>query len=158
MTTTHLRNRKSFTVQEANAALPLVRAIVRDLTELSSEVIERRERLSTLLVGRRHDAHDPYRQELAHVEEELENDTERLREFVGELHELGVEPKSVTEGLVDFPSMLDGRPVCLCWKLGEPEVLYWYERGATFHDRQPLAAASAAGDDGAPGDGHTAES
>lgn len=143
--------KKNFTVQQANAALPLVRAIVSDLVELSREVIERRQRLAMLFDGRRRDSADPYRAELAQIEDEVEKDTQRLREFVDELVQLGVEPKSATEGLVDFPSIMEGRQVFLCWKLGEPEVLHWHELDAGFQGRQPLAAGSMA-DGGVPGD------
>ena len=145
--------RKRFTAQEANATLPLVRAIVKDLVELSREVIERRERVSVLVGGRARDANDPYREELAQIEEDLDKDSVRLRELVEELRELGVEPKSVTDGVVDFPARIDGRPVYLCWKLGEPEVLYWHERGAGFPGRRPLlAAGNVAGRDAAGND------
>jgi hypothetical protein len=147
---THTKVRKHFTVEQANAALPLVRAIVRDLAELSREVIERRERLSVLVAGRARDPRDPYREELAQIEDELDKDNRRLRGYVEELLELGVEPKSVTQGVVDFPSRLDEQRVYLCWKLGEPEVLHWHAPNATFRERQPLAVGSAAGD-GAPG-------
>jgi len=44
--------RRYFTVEQANAMLPLVRAIVRDLSDLSSDVIERRDRLNQLKAGR----------------------------------------------------------------------------------------------------------
>jgi hypothetical protein len=69
-----------------------------------------------------------------------------LQEYVEELRQLGVEPKNGPEGLVDFPAMLDGRPVFLCWKLGEPEVMFWHDLEAGFQGRQPLAAGSVAGD------------
>jgi len=131
---------KTFTVQEASATLPLVRAIVSDLVHLARDVVERRQRVSALTAGRPHDAHDPYHQELAQIEEELEKDTRQLEEYIEELRQLGVEPKSATEGLVDFPSFLDGREVYLCWKLGEPEVLFWHDLDAGFRGRQPLAA------------------
>ncbi len=136
--------RKSFTVHEANAMLPLVRAITRDLAKLSREVVERRERLALLLGGRTVDAKDPYQEELIQISEELENDSRRLQEFVGELRQLGVEPKA--GGLVDFPAVLDGRKVFLCWQLGEPEVLYWHELDAGFRDRQPLSAEALVGE------------
>ena len=140
-----LKNRKVFTVEQANAALPLVRAIATDLARLSRDVIERRERLSFLASGRDRDKRDLYGQELAQVEEELQRDTERLQEYVEELRELGVEPKNGPEGLIDFPAVMDGRPVFLCWKLGEPEVLHWHDLEAGFRGRQPLTADSAAG-------------
>ncbi len=138
---------KTFTVQEANATLPLVRAIVSDLVHLARDVVERRQRVSALTAGRPHDARDPYHQELAQIGEELEKETRQLEEFVEELRRLGVEPKSATEGLVDFPFLLDGREVYLCWKLGEPEVLFWHELDAGFRGRQSLAAGVGAGQD-----------
>ena len=146
MTASSWGKRKLFTVEQANAALPLVRAIASDLAQLSRDVIERRERLSTLLAGRERGSRDLYGEELAHVEAELEKDSERLQEYVEELRDLGVDPKNGPEGLVDFPAMLDGKPVYLCWKLGEPEVLFWHDLDAGFRGRQPLTAGSSLGD------------
>ncbi|NQU22374.1 MAG: DUF2203 domain-containing protein [Candidatus Nealsonbacteria bacterium] len=145
------RPRRVFTVDEANAALPLVRAIVSDLAEVTRELLERRQRLSLLIDGRDADADDPYRAELLQVGERLEEDGRCVRQYVEELLQLGVEPTSGPEGLVDFPSMMDGRPVYLCWKLGEPEVLYWHERDAGFRERQPLPANVVGGRRGAHG-------
>lgn len=151
MTPSSWGKRKLFTVEQANAALPLVRAIAADLARLSRDVIERRERLATLLAGRERGTRDLYGEELAHVEAELEKDSERLQEYVEELRELGVDPKNGPEGLVDFPSMLDGKPVYLCWKLGEPEVLFWHDLDAGFRGRQPLTAGSSPAADGEDG-------
>jgi len=148
----HPISSRNFTAREANATLPLVRAIVSDLTELSRDVIQRRERMAGLPSVRACSAPDPYREEMVQIKEELDRDIRRLREYVEELLALGVQPRSVTRGLVDFPAMIDGRPAYLCWKLGEPEVLHWHERDAPFHDRQPLAAASVAEAGGPPGD------
>lgn len=136
--------RRLFTVEQANAALPLVRAIAADLSQLSREVIDRRERLAHLRGGRELKSYGPYSEELAQVEEELARDGQRLQEYVEELRQLGVEPKNGPEGLVDFPGEMDGRLVWLCWKLGEPEVLYWHELEAGFSGRQPLVAGSVA--------------
>lgn len=144
--------RRLFTVEQANASLPLVRAITADLARLSREVIERRERLALLSSGRHSGAKDMYSEELAQIEEELDKDAQQLQAYVLELRELGVEPKSGAEGLVDFPAMMDDRLVFLCWKLGEPEVLHWHELDAGFNGRQSLVAGSAA-EHGASGDG-----
>jgi len=140
--------RRSFTPEEANAALPLVRAIVRDLVDLAREVVQRRQRVQPLLHRRKHDSNSPYGEELAQIEEALEQDTRRLQGYVEELRELGVQPRSVTEGLVDFPATIEGREVCLCWKLDEPEVFYWHDPDAGFQERQPLPATGRMGQDG----------
>ena len=125
--------------------LPLVRAITQDLANLSRDVIDRRERLAHLLAGRELNRDDPYSSELVQVEDELRRDVERLQGYVAELRELGVEPKSGEEGLVDFPAAIDGRTVYLCWRLGEPEVLYWHEIDGGFQGRRRLTASTATG-------------
>jgi hypothetical protein len=134
-----------FTVAEANAMLPLVRAIARDLVRLSREVVERHQRVEHLKAGRSITFGDPYDEELAQVDEELTKDRERLHEYVEELRQLGVEPKSGVDGIVDFPAMLDGELVYLCWKYGESEILYWHSLDGGFSTRQRLTAAALAG-------------
>lgn len=125
--------RKSFTVAQANAALPLVRAIVRDITALAVDLRARHERLSGSpgLSA----AHDEEREQARAA---LERDLERLRELEDELAELGVELKDYFLGLADFPSEMDGRPVYLCWKAGEDEVSHWHELDAGFAGRRKL--------------------
>jgi hypothetical protein len=140
-TMTNTDEPKIFTLDQANAMLPLVRAIVRDLADLSRDVLDRRERLAFLLAGREADAKDLYRDELSQIEQELHKDNDRLREYVRELQELGVEPKNGPEGLVDFRCVMDGRVVYLCWKYGEPEIGFWHELDAGFAGRQKLPEA-----------------
>lgn len=134
--------RKLFTVEQANAALPLVRAIATDLANLSREVLERRDRIAMLRGNRDKDARNPYLDELAQAEEELQKDCDRLQEYASELEELGVDLKNGLEGLLDFPAKMDGRYVYLCWKLGEPEVLFWHDLEAGYAGRQPLTAGA----------------
>jgi hypothetical protein len=134
-----------FTIEQANAMLPLVRAITTDLATLAKDVVERRHRLALLTSGRDLKQGDPYSDELAQMDADLERDASRLQGYVDELRELGVEPKGAVEGLVDFPCKLDGRIVLLCWKLGEPEVLYWHAVDSGFAGRQPLTAGSVTG-------------
>lgn len=152
------RPSKLFTVEQANAILPLVRAITADLVQLSREVMDRRERLALLSAGRKATAKDPYTEELAQIEEELDKDSEQLQAYVDELRELGVEPKSGPEGLVDFPCLMDERIVLLCWKLGEPEVTHWHELDAGFAGRQSLVAGSAVAGDSTHDDGQQGDS
>ena len=134
-----------FTIDQANATLPLVRAITGDLATLAKDVVERRHRLALLTSGRDLKPGDPYSDELTQMEADLERDAIRLQGYVDELRELGVEPKGAVEGLVDFPCMMDGKLVLLCWKLGESEVLYWHDLDSGFAGRQLLTAGSVSG-------------
>ena len=133
--------RQFFHVEDANAMLPLVRAIAEDLSQLSREVMERRERLTVLRGHRQQARQDVYSEELAQVEQDLEQDGQKLQEYVEELRQLGVEPKNGILGLMDFPAWLDGREVYLCWQLGESEITHWHEIDAGFSGRQPLLPA-----------------
>ena len=128
---------KLFTPEQANAMLPLVRAIVSDLVTLSQEVYERRQRLARLTKGREL-GDDPYAEELVEMERELDRDGERIRGYAKELQDLGVELKDPFTGLVDFPWERDGRTVYLCWQFDEAEVGHWHELDAGFGGRCPL--------------------
>ena len=130
--------KKYFTVAEANSTLPLVRAIVRDVTELAAELRERHERLNRIKPGGRFRLSEAHDEELQQVQAELERGQEKMAEYVRELQQLGVELKDYTTGLIDFPSIMNGRVVYLCWRLGEPEVAHWHELEAGFMGRQRL--------------------
>ena len=58
---------------------------------------------------------------------------------LAELEALGVQLKDFERGLVDFPSLRDGRVVLLCWQLGEGDELeWWHDVDAGFAGRTPL--------------------
>ena len=136
-----------FTIEQANAMLPLVRAITLDLVTLARDVVERRQRLGSFAKRKANTAGDLYADELISMQQAVADDTERLQEYIAELRRLGLEPKGALEGLVDFPAIIDGKLVYLCWKLGEAEVTHWHELDAGFAGRQSLVAGVAAGDE-----------
>ena len=63
---------------------------------------------------------------------------DRLAERNSELESIGIQLKDRRIGLIDFPSELDGRPMLLCWQLGEPSVQFWHDVDAGYAGRQPL--------------------
>ena len=136
--------RKYFSLEEANRTLPLVKAIVGDIVRQFQTVNELKGRLTAVQRDRRRNANDPYSEELAQSQAEMELQEEKLASYINELTKLGVELKG-PDGLCDFPSIMDDREVCLCWRLGEPQVMHWHELDAGFAGRQPLAALSGPG-------------
>jgi hypothetical protein len=124
-----LVRRTIFTLDEANASLPLVRAIVSDLAKLAQDIDDRRNRLAFLLNDGHRSPHPFYRDELLQIEKDVERDTYRLREYGEELRALGLESSSDCDGTVDFPGLLNGRKVFFCWQLGEPQISFWREPG-----------------------------
>ncbi len=131
------KKRRYYTVEEANKALPLVRMIVGDIVRQYRVVEELQQRLSNVAKERRRPTNDFYSEELAQSQAELDVEETKLRSFIEELRRLGVEFKGA-DGLCDFYSLMDGREVFLCWKLGEAEVRYWHDLDAGFAGRRPL--------------------
>jgi len=63
---------------------------------------------------------------------------ELISEHLQAIQELGVLVKDLDIGLCDFPHMMEGRVVYLCWKLGEAEIRWWHEVNSGYSGRQPL--------------------
>ena len=124
---------KLFTLEEANALLPAVREILR-------RIQSSRRRLSV------------YRRQAKLAAEGAEQGgggmeggwlyakiLTKLTDEIAELDAIGVQLKDFDRGLVDFPSLREGRVVLLCWQLGEGDQLeWWHDMDAGFAGRTPL--------------------
>lgn len=132
------KKRKYYSVAEANATLPLLRVILRDITALAADLRERYERLSGLQQTAGLDqAHE---EEVQQLLTEFERGQMKMHEYELELDKLSIELKDYYTGLVDFRHLKDGKEVYLCWKLGEADVAHWHELDAGFTGRQKLAS------------------
>lgn len=125
---------KVFTLEEANRTLPLVKRIVGDIVAAHGELQQRAAEYPTV---------DPRAPDAEERRRELRREIERLTDianrYIAELHELGCLFKGFEEGLVDFYTLKGGRPVFLCWKLGEERIEWWHELDGGYLGRQPLA-------------------
>ena len=124
---------KTFTIEQANRTLPLVRRIVQDIVDEYARWQELVRTLDVLAAGPGRAA-----AEIDRLQRDIQSAATAIDRCVGELRELGVEMKGFDVGLVDFPGQMGGRPVYLCWRLGEPEVAHWHECDAGFAGRRPL--------------------
>jgi hypothetical protein len=116
---------RGWTVEEANAALPMVRSALERIRELVAAARRQRETTEEQLRGNGH-----ARAPAAGAE---------LRAAVEQLTGAGIVLRDVDAGLVDFPARLpDGRGYLLCWVLGEPEVAWWHWPETGFAGRRPL--------------------
>lgn len=131
------KQKKYYTAAEANATLPLVRAILGDVMQLAADLRERTERLRRAGAGKQR-RDDAQAEELQQVHAELERDQEKMAEFFAELGGLGIELKDPFTGLIDFPCWMNNHEVYLCWRHGEPEVAHWHEVNAGFSGRQKI--------------------
>jgi hypothetical protein len=61
-----------------------------------------------------------------------------LKTELEHLAERGILLRDPEIGLIDFPAERGGRPVYLCWRLGEDQVAWYHEANAGFGSRKPL--------------------
>jgi hypothetical protein len=61
-----------------------------------------------------------------------------VRRLLLALQEAGLVVRDIERGLIDFPAILDGREVYLCWELGEDDVAFWHDLEGGFGGREPL--------------------
>lgn len=124
---------KIFTIQEANALLPEVKIILakiqrahRKLSKFSDEAKKASEAAEQGGGGIQNGA--AYATALTELTIQL-----------SDLEGLGVQLKDFERGLIDFPSLRDGRVVLLCWQMGEGDELeWWHDIDAGFAGRTPL--------------------
>lgn len=132
---------KLFTATEATHLLEQVRPLLeqlqrsqRSIVELTRQLDDHREKISA---GNGHPV-----QELQRRIDELTDRQLRVVEECDEalkrLQELGGVLKDLSQGLVDFYSMRDGKVVFLCWRLGEAQVGFWHSLETGFASRQPV--------------------
>lgn len=124
---------KLFTIDEANSLLPSVRPIVKSIQQSHR-------RLGSF--------QNPAKQAAEGAEQGGGGmlDGPRYARLLVEmsaraeqLEALGIQLKDYRQGLIDFPSMRDGRVVLLCWKADEGDrVEWWHDVEAGFAGRQPL--------------------
>jgi hypothetical protein len=61
-----------------------------------------------------------------------------VRVLLGRIEELGVVIRDIDRGLIDFPAVIEGREVYLCWELDEQEIGFWHDLESGYGDRRPL--------------------
>ena len=124
---------KLFTVPEANALLPNVRIIVGKIQRAYQKLSQFREEAKKAAEAAEQGG-GGMESGVAYAAVLTELTTQ-----VTELEALGVQLKDFERGLVDFPSLRDGRVVLLCWQLGEGDELeWWHDIDAGFAGRTPL--------------------
>ena len=130
---------KTFTLEEANAALPEVRRLAGQAAELAQLIpeLQDQERVLAYKVARR-EVKQEERETLDLSRSALRDAELGLSRALLDLEGIGVLVKDPASGLMDFLSHRDGELVELCWKLGEDRVEHWHRIGEGFAGRKPV--------------------
>ena len=121
---------RHFSREEANALLPEVEPLLRSLGEARDRLTdsEAHELLSDAAPSNGGGA--PGR---AVGDAFLE-----VRDLLARIQGLGIVIRDIERGLIDFPAVIEGSEVYLCWQFDEPEIEYWHDLESGFGGRQPL--------------------
>jgi hypothetical protein len=130
---------KYFTLHEAQELLPVIAPHLEQAREQKRKVDQLDEVLSRasaeiMILG----GSIPPRKKLAQTRLERDELAAELKESVSKVIETGCLIKDLEVGLVDFPAMLQGEEVYLCWKLGEERIEYWHRVHEGFAGRKLL--------------------
>lgn len=111
--------KRIFTIEEAEQTLPLVRSIVEDILATGGSL-----------------KRDP-------TTATSEEEQQQLQDLIFELQEMGCFYKdwNFELGLVDFPAMVEGEIVFLCWRSDEPALRFYHRMEDGYGGRRPLPKA-----------------
>ena len=128
-----------FTLQQAERLLPKVESAIRDAIaaksgyEQAEEEMQNFSRRIMMLGGIVVD----HTQVLEH-RDRRESSAQRLKETIEKIQEFGCLVKDLDTGLIDFPTLLNGVEVYLCWKLGESGIQFWHGVEEGFRGRKSI--------------------
>lgn len=130
-----------FTLQQAEKLLPEVASAIREAISLKAEYQQAQgewqsfsQRVS-VMGGVRVD-----RAQLSERKNHREKAARDLQQAIQQVHQFGCLVKDLDIGLIDFPTLLQGQEVYLCWKLGEPGIQFWHGVDEGFRGRKPIDA------------------
>ena len=137
-----------YDIERANVRLPELSETLLILRGLRGDVVALRDRIVELnapwaLAGA--GASFPAGTSRSDAEEEtrvlrmrLQGLFDQMQAAVAQIDAWGIQLREIETGLVDFPTLVAGRPIWLCWRLGEGEIGWWHEVTEGFDSRRRL--------------------
>lgn len=124
---------KIFTLDEANELLPTAREILIKIKMLHGYLAFFRDQAQNAALASEHGG-GGMQSGSKYVSSLYE-----IGKLTTEIDNLGIQLKDYDRGLIDFPSMRNGRMILLCWQLDEgDEILWWHDFESGFAGRQRL--------------------
>ncbi|HTW44811.1 MAG TPA: DUF2203 domain-containing protein [Acidobacteriaceae bacterium] len=130
---------KHFTLDEAQSLLPVLEALLKRAIEAKQSLEEIQQEIQALSTriflsgGMFLDVEQLRRRRAAH-----DTHVQQAKDSLAEIEAIGVQVKDLDTGLLDFPCLIDGETVLLCWKMGEERIEYWHTLDGGFRGRQPV--------------------
>jgi hypothetical protein len=122
--------KKHYTRDEARALLPRLRQWLAKLKELGQRLRKLDERVKTIL--------EPGRDIGGETVNNWIRTMADVQQIGAEFRQREIQLKDLERGLVDFPAIIAGREVFLCWEDGEEDIEFWHELDTGYAGRERL--------------------
>ena len=122
----------TFTPDQATKMLPLVKSITRDVQACWDKIVVLRTEIEDAFKKKNIEAPSFLRDELNHL-------VDKTNAYIQEVESLGLYVAEFKRGIVNFPSIKDGRKVFLSWKMDEDVVEFWHELDETIDSRRHVS-------------------
>jgi len=131
-------SKKYFTPHEANSLIPYIRMDLFLLQEVKREFKRKAALLRELRYEYEQLSLDPPEERLFELEASMEFLHMEAKTLTDSIRMKGAQLKDVDHGVVDFPALLNGKEVLLCWRQGEEHIQYYHGDGTGYCGRRPL--------------------
>jgi hypothetical protein len=127
-----------YSIDDANAALPDVERILLDLRDQREELIRLRDQVVEAQSGAAPTTGGTTTADTRTLRLRMQFLVDQMQAGVTRLVDRDVTLREIEAGLIDFPALVSGRQVWLCWRLGEGEIAWWHEIDDGFAGRRRL--------------------
>ncbi|HXJ60522.1 MAG TPA: DUF2203 domain-containing protein [Verrucomicrobiae bacterium] len=124
---------KHYTIEEARALLPQLRQWLAELSRSRQKVTQLDQRLGQIVsVG--NDAG-------GNIVNDWIRHLAAIKRVLDQFKSREIQIKDIDRGLVDFPAVLAGREVFLCWEKDEEDIEFWHDLDTGYAGRERLPEA-----------------
>jgi hypothetical protein len=130
---------RTFTLDEAHSLLPVLESLLR--TAISNKkIMEEVEAEMQALTHRIFLNGGTHIDVVATARRKAERGKaeQRAKDALAEIDSIGVQVKDIDTGLLDFPCVVEGSVVLLCWRMGEASITHWHSTEEGFAGRKPI--------------------
>jgi hypothetical protein len=121
---------KHYSLEEARKLLPQLRTWLNDLEKLQQQLEPLNKRTASMMgVG------DDIGGENVN---KLVRTLAACKAILNEFRTREIQIKDFGRGLVDFPSLRDGREIFLCWEKDEDDIEFWHDLDSGYAGREKI--------------------
>jgi hypothetical protein len=127
-----------YAIDEANASLPEVERILTALRVQREELIQLRDRVIDATPDGDETPSTGAAEQIRLLRLGMQGLIDQMQAGVARLIEMDITLRDIATGLIDFPALVAGRPIWLCWRLGEADVANWHPHDEGYESRRPI--------------------